>query len=1421
MKNYNRRDDDRSERRAGEHDEPSVGRRGFLGGMSALLAGSAFTLDVPKATATPVQDGSAESTQTLTSPDGSVSVTVDVSDGAATYSVAHDGRRVVEPSGLGFEFQNQPAFGTDLEVTGTERLSYDDSWTPVWDQYDEIPERYEALRVGLRETVGPGRSLTLELRAFDDGVGLRSAFPEGSGFGDFVLTSERTEFAFGGDYTSWWIRNDFNSYEYEYEQTPLTDIGSQSPFGGAHTPITMRTGDDERNSEDGTRAFQIDVATGEVIEDLGASPDAFYRTQGRLLQAQSVLADGTVTNEVDVPDGEVTRNLDGCAVSYTPVSYDANSGQATLEVSVDDDADCEGVTLTLAGYELPGDNTTFVRADAADQELRDYRMVTLAAGESGTVTVDVAGATGASYVSVHEASLVDYAAMAVEPVSEGSTTFESTLAPLPDGTKVTASAPHRTPWRTIQVADRPGALAESNLVVNLNEPFDAEAFPQGTDWVTPKKFLGVWWLMITGRADWEYTGPRSGNHGAQTRRMKRYMSFASEHGIPSVLVEGWNEGWDSYPGDGSTMDFDDPYPDFDWDEVVDHGASLDPPVEMTAHNETAGNVSNYESQLDDDPSPFAAYDDRGIRSIKTGYVADSGVTIDGTTYNHHCQPLVNHHRLVYREAARNRQLLEVHEPIKPTGERRTYPNVMTREGVLGQEYDSFGFVPPSHHVTFPFTRMLGGPVEYTPGIFDMDSGSGGIETTRAKQLAMYPTYFSGLQMVADLPSSYLADQPATLGVGEVAQAEWAGREGFPTATKWAGAQGGKYVAVDPNRADTGSTATWTVEGVPEAGEYDVHFRYASDAEDNAVPADTPRTATVRVDGTATQVTLDPTPYWDEWTSVATTASLSAGDNALTVTLADGDTGGFNLDAVAVTPTGESMPDPETDPTLGPTVEAFRFIEDVPAAGWDDTRVVDAAIGDYSVFARRKGEEWYVGAMTDENGRALDVPLDALGDRPGVGAGDPPGNGKGKDKGNSKGAKGGPGNGKGAENASEQGKRNGKGLRKGKYVLELYSDGIEASYDGNLTDVRVDEAIVDAGSTVLASMAGSGGTAMRLRPASGDDLASLPTYERPEQDVDVALRSETFVQEPLVTATGTNDGDFIGGTTVELVVDGEQVATANVRIAPNSTSEYELTYTVDEPGTYDVRVRTADGETLASETVTVKPPATVASLTDPAGDDAGPGSYTYPTNGAFQEGAFDLRSVTVEQTPSLYQFTFEVENLYNAFGSSRGFSPQLFGLWVRDPDAAGGTTSVLGDLSLTAEFEAPWQYRLEVSGFTKSAVDASGAPLTDADGNAVTLSEAVDTEAGTVTLSLDRAAFGGVDAADLEVVAMVQSEDRGSLRPVDVTNAAYVFGGAKEGAVDAAPRIMDLVTPEGVSQADALAYGAGDPATLPFVPLGDR
>jgi hypothetical protein len=683
-------------------------------------------------------------------------------------------------------------------------------------------------------------------------------------------------------------------------------------------------------------------------------------------------------------------------------------------------------------------------------------------------------------------------------------------------------------------------------------------------------------------------------------------------------------------------------------------------------------------------------------------------------------------------------------------------NLMTREGVKGQEYDAFGHVDPSHHVIFPFTRMLGGPVEYTPGIFDMDSGSGGIETTRAKQLAMYPTYLSGLHMVADLPSSYLADQPATLSVGGVGQAEFADRGSLTAAASWGHAQGERYVPVDRSNGSTGSRLSWTVEDVPKAGEYDVHVRYANGTSNE-------QTLSVVAGDSETQVTFPATDHWDVWDSVSTTVSLDAGDNTVGVKLASGDSGRVNVDAIAVSQPGAAMPEPETDPIRGPTVDAFQYIEDVPAAGWDDTRVIDSAIGEYMATARRKDDKWYVGVMTGPEARVLDVPLEFLGE--------------------------------------------------GQYVAELYNDGIDATFDANLRDVRIDELLVDAETTLLASMIESGGLAVRLRPAEADDIEELPSYERPTQDVTASIQAEVLTAQPVATVTAETEGSHIGGTEIELVVDGDVVEYRNVRAAPGDSRPITFGHRFTDDGTYEVELRTTDGTTVGSESVTVIQPQSVAGLLDPFGDDTGPGGYTYPTGDAFRDGAFDLRFFGVTTTPDRYRFSFQVDNLYDAFDDSRGFSPHMFVVWIRDPGADGGRTSSRDDLGANVDFDRSWHYRLEASGFTKSAIAADGSTLVEAS----SVNAEIDMEENTVTVSVPSSAFES-DASALSVVAGVHAEADGGLRAVETDATDSTFGGADP--IENAPRLSDVLTTPNVDQSDALAYSADERASLPFVPLGD-
>jgi len=371
---------------------------------------------------------------------------------------------------------------------------------------------------------------------------------------------------------------------------------------------------------------------------------------------------------------------------------------------------------------------------------------------------------GTTFIVIHEANLVDYARMNLRgPRMEGRTVHVA-LAPHTDGIKVRGRTPFVTPWRTIQLADRATDLAPSVLGLNLNPP---NVLPS-TDWIKPMKYVGIWWGMHIGTMTWS-SGPK---HGATTENTKRYIDFAAANGIGGVLVEGWNTGWDGdWIQNRNAFSFTQPYPDYDLRAVAAYARQKG--VKLIAHNETSGGVENYERQME---SAFALYRSLGIDAIKSGYVTD--LTSEG--HSHHSQYMVRHYRKVIETAARYGIMLDVHEPVHDTGERRTYPNMMSREGARGQEYNAWGGEggnPPEHETILFFTRLLAGPMDFTPGIFDIliERGTGRprrpeesrIRTTLAKQLALYVVIYSPLQMAADLPENY-ERQPAFQFVRDVA-----------------------------------------------------------------------------------------------------------------------------------------------------------------------------------------------------------------------------------------------------------------------------------------------------------------------------------------------------------------------------------------------------------------------------------------------------------------------------------------------------------------------------------------------------------------------------------------------------------------------------------------------------------------------------
>ncbi|RME62789.1 MAG: glycoside hydrolase family 97 protein, partial [Alphaproteobacteria bacterium] len=366
------------------------------------------------------------------------------------------------------------------------------------------------------------------------------------------------------------------------------------------------------------------------------------------------------------------------------------------------------------------------------------------------------------HLSIHEAALVDYAGMSLRQIGRGR--FKADLAPWSDGALVKFDGALTSPWRTIQISPDAKGLLNSSLILNLNEPNKIG----DVSWFEPGKYVGVWWEMHIGDSSWGMAPV----HGATTENVKRYIDFAAKYGFTGVLVEGWNIGWDEdWPGNGKVFDFTKSYADFD---LAALGAyAREKGVRIIGHHETGGAVTHYERQMG---AAFQLYEDNGIRVVKTGYVADGGgiQRIDDKGIErrewHDGQFMAVHHLNVVKAAARHKIAVNAHEPVKDTGLRRTYPNWVAREGARGQEYNAWGQPPnpPEHEAMLAFTRMLSGPMDFTPGIFDLEPNKRPpvradmtradpdirVQTTLAKQLALYVVLYSPIQMAADLPENY-------------------------------------------------------------------------------------------------------------------------------------------------------------------------------------------------------------------------------------------------------------------------------------------------------------------------------------------------------------------------------------------------------------------------------------------------------------------------------------------------------------------------------------------------------------------------------------------------------------------------------------------------------------------------------------------
>lgn len=566
--------------------------------------------------------------QSIESPGKRLSLSFELTAaGEPTYRLSFKGKAVIKKSRLGIELKDQPALTAGFTVAKADTSQTDETWEPVWGEVRQIRNRYNELAITLQQPAPQSRMIIIRFRLFDDGLGFRYEIPEQGGLRYFIVSDERTEFNLTGDHKAFWIPGDYDSNEYAYATTKLSEV------------------------------------------------DAVAR------------------------------------------------GKAAQEISV----------------------RSVFSADAVQTPL----MMKTADG---------------LYINIHEAALVNYPAMNLL-VDKQAHALSSHLVPDALGNKAYLQSPCRTPWRTVVVSDRAADILASKLILNLNEP----ARFRDTSWVKPQKFVGIWWEMHVGKSNWNYSAEAgninlaamdwkklkpSGKHGATTENTKKYIDFAARHGFDGVLVEGWNVGWEDWFGNWKeeVFDFVTPYPDFDVAGLQKYAASKG--VKLIMHHETSASASNYERRMDE---AYRFMKEHGYDSVKTGYVGK----IIPRGEHHDGQWMVNHYLRVAEKTAQYKIMLDAHEPVRPTGLQRTYPNWLASEAARGNEFNAWSSGnPPEHETILPFTRLMGGPMDYTPGIFQikLDYYQPGkkeqVHTTLAKQLALYVTMYSPLQMAADLPENY-------------------------------------------------------------------------------------------------------------------------------------------------------------------------------------------------------------------------------------------------------------------------------------------------------------------------------------------------------------------------------------------------------------------------------------------------------------------------------------------------------------------------------------------------------------------------------------------------------------------------------------------------------------------------------------------
>ena len=597
---------------------------------------------------------SQNASESLKSPDGRMEVRFELKDSVPYYSLYRDGKPVVLPSMMGFELEWREDMAHAFVLKNAERSTFDEVWHPVLGEESNIRNHYNEMLITLEQPAGAvesadGRSKTMAtvmqilFRLYDDGLGFRYEFPMRYNGVDnalvcFWFKEELTQFVMTGDHTAWWIPGDYDTQEYNYTESRLSEIDSLW----------------EKSHEHG-----------------GWPWTGFSRT----------------------------------------------GVQTALQMKTDDGL----------------------------------------------------------YINIHEAATLDYPTMHLK-LDPKTFTFRAWLCPDAAGYKGRMQAPCHTPWRTIMVCDKATDVLRSRLILNLNDPCALD----DVSWIHPVKYMGVWWEMISGKSTWNYTNdfpsvklnPEPGNqaikqssnqaitnfehaspngkHGANNANVRRYIDFAAKHGFDALLIEGWNIGWEDWYGKQKDFVFDflTPYPDFDL-PALNHYAHQKG-IRLIMHHESSASTINYERWME---KAYTLMNQYGYDAVKSGYVG----TIIPFAEGHYSQPINNHYHYAIVEAAKHHIMVNAHEAVRPTGLCRTWPNMIGNESAMGTEFRER--IHPGHTTILPFTRLQGGPMDYTPGIFEPDMGKivpwgKKMQHTICNQLGLYVTFYSPLQMAADFPEHY-------------------------------------------------------------------------------------------------------------------------------------------------------------------------------------------------------------------------------------------------------------------------------------------------------------------------------------------------------------------------------------------------------------------------------------------------------------------------------------------------------------------------------------------------------------------------------------------------------------------------------------------------------------------------------------------